>query len=209
MKAANPWLAALLAAAFLFLVAPRGSAQLLGIDLSGTWVINYDLSDDPHEVIQKKMREMHAGRHGFDGGMRGGGGEWGGGGWGAGPGRYSPPGGRGGEDMPRLQPMHAPPRIVILQDDQSITMIPEGRDTLRIVPDGKKRKIKTPLGEMEVKGEWKGLSLVLTTKSPNGHQITRTYRINDDGRLEVVTTVELPTGDKVEIAMRYDDMTSP
>lgn len=86
-----------------------------------------------------------------------------------------------------------------------LTMIPEGRDTLTIVPDGKKHKQKTAVGDVEIEATWVRLDLELKTKGSEGGEMKRVYRINDDGRLEIVTELELPrAGDKVEIVMRYD-----
>ncbi len=104
--------------------------------------------------------------------------------------------------------MDTPKKLVILQDDRKLTLIPEGRDTVTVIPDGKEHKTKTLLGETDVKGEWKELSLVLTT-TINGHDVTRIYRIDDEGRLEVATEIKLQTGDKIEIVSRYDEAKSP
>jgi len=199
-------------------LAANGDAETTGVDLSGTWVLNADLSDSPLKVIQEKMEEMR-GRGGKGtpqgpppGGGRGGG--WPGGGapgghGGEGDGFSGSP--RGGEEMQkmqaRLEQTRPPYKIVITQNDDSITMMPAGLDTLAFVPDGEKRKHKTSRGEIEIKAKWENLALVLETKGPEGNQIQRLYRINDDGRLEIVTELELPRGgEKVEIVRRYDDV---
>lgn len=217
MTASTTWAAAFIAGGLLVASAPGAHAQLVGIDLSGTWVINAGLSDNPQEVFRKHIEEMRAqGRGpGGEGGERGGGGEGGEGGWGGGGGghHHGGWGGEGGEggqgggsaDAPHRQRMAPASRIVILEDDRKITMIPEGRDTITVYPDGQKRKIKTRLGEAEVKGEWKGQSLVLTTRMPNGHEITRTYSIDDNGRLQIADQIELRNGDTVQVVTRYDE----
>lgn len=199
MSATRRQAAALLAAVTLTLPATRAQTQLLGTDLSGTWVLNEALSDDPKEVLEKKRDELRARGGSPGGGSRGG---FGGGSAGGPPMRSS---GNQEQMQARLQGMKPPQKIVILQNDLQITMIPEGRDTLTIVPDGKKHKQKTAVGDVEIEATWVRLDLELKTKGSEGGEMKRVYRINDDGRLEIVTELELPrAGDKVEIVMRYD-----
>ncbi len=85
MSRKTAWMPAAMAAGLLLVVARGGSAQLVGVDISGTWVLNPDRSDNPRDVIRKKMQEMH-GHGGQGGGPPEGGGGPGGGGWGGGAG---------------------------------------------------------------------------------------------------------------------------
>lgn len=202
--------AAALAGAILVTTGARGEEPGTGVDISGTWILNKDLSDDPREIMEKRRDEaMQQGRMGGNKdrvrSMRGGAG---GGGYGGGYGGGMP-GGPGGGDraqmQERLRQMEAPKKIVIVQTDGLITMIPEGRDTVRVVPDGEKHKQKTVLGDMDVAARWKDLALELTTTGTDGRELKRRFLINDDGRLEVVTEVTPARGDKIEIVMRYDE----
>ena len=85
-------------------------------------------------------------------------------------------------------------------------MISEERDTLTVVTDGKKHKRKTSAGEMESQATWKELTLELKTKGARGGEVTRVFRIGDDGRLEVVTGITFPRGgETIEIVTRYDE----
>ena len=47
----------------------------------------------------------------------------------------------------------------------------------------------------------------MTIKRPEGAKITRLYRISNEGRLEVVSFIELPRGgDMIEIVAVYDEV---
>lgn len=205
MSPRRQWVLAAVVGALL--LAARSEARAGdAVDISGVWILNAELSDDPHEIMQKKMEEMRErhGGYGGPGGFRGGGPPGGGH-----PG--GPPGGFGTGGDPdrmreRLRQMEPPQRIVILQDDEKVTLMPQGRDTLTIVTDGKKHKYKTAIGEMEIQGKWKDLALELKTKGDQGREVKRRYQIGHDGRLEIVTELELPHGgDTVDIVMRYDE----
>ena len=195
--------AAALAGAILVTTGARGEEPGTGIDISGTWILNKDLSDDPRDIMEKRREEaMQQGNKSRIRSMRdgAGGGGFGGGGMPGGPG-----GGGGAQMQERLRQMEAPKKIVIVQDGALITMIPEGRDTVRVVPDGKKHKQKTVLGDLDVAACWKNLALELTTTGTDGRESKRRFLINDDGRLEVVTEITPARGDKIEIVMRYDE----
>ena len=194
---------AVLAAGFLMSTAQAGAGENLSIDLSGTWRINDDLSDDPREVLQKKMEEMGGGRSdGSRGGRGGGGGHKGGGGY----------GGNGGVNHEQMQERfrqleQARRSMVILQEGGEVTMIYASGDTMTIVPDGKQHKRDTLLGEAETKAKWKDFALEVTTKGPQGAEMTRLYRISNEGRLEVVVFVQLPRdNERVEIVTVYDEV---
>jgi hypothetical protein len=181
--------------------APAARAETLSnVDLSGTWILNESLSDDPREVMKQKMDETQSrqgGRFRGGSGMAPGGGRRAGGGYG---------GGDREQMHERMSQLEAVRKLVILQSDDQVTMIPEGRDTVSVVTDGETHKVKTVLGEAELQATWKDLALEVRAKGPGGREVVRWYRINSDGRLEVVTTFELPRVDeKVEIVMRYDE----
>lgn len=198
MSNITKWIQIVAFSSGLGLVAVRGASPETpsSVDLSGTWVLNEALSDDPRDVMQKRM----------EAGRRGG---YGRGGHGGPPGGPPPDGGNGGDRQrtrERLAQLETPRRIVILQDNDRITMIPEGRDTVSVVPDGETHTVKTVMGNAEVQAKWKDLALEIRTKGPEGREFVRWYRINADGRLEVVTTLQLPRDkEKVEIVLRYDE----
>jgi len=194
------------------IAASAGDSPSTGIDLSGTWVLNTKLSDDPREVMQEKMEKMRA--SGGGGGMPGG---PPGGGMPGGPPAGGMPGGggrmpmgegdEGGEAVKeRAKEFKPARRIVITQRDQEITMAPEGRDTLTVIPDGTKREKKTPMGTVTMEARWDEVTLEVRTKGAEGREAKRLYRINAEGRLEIVTEMSMPRGDeKVQIVLRYDE----
>lgn len=176
------------------------------IDISGTWLLNEKLSDDPMAIFQKRMQQMHASGGGHGGGGEHGGGGGGGGGYGGhhgegGGGNSHGTSSQGGDHAHHFE---APAKIVILQTDKQVTMIPEGRDTVTVVPDGAEHTRKTPNGDVDVTASWKDLGLDVHIKSAEGREVDRVYRINSDGRLEVVTEMQPLSGDKIEIVARYD-----
>lgn len=202
-------------------VAYAGDVVTNGINLSGTWVLNKELSDNPQEVMKKRMESMRPPGGGGPGGMHppGGGGGMGGGGMPGGgmPGGGGPPpgGGPGGmddEDNPeheqmkkRFREMEPAKQIVIISTDEQVTFMPLGRDTLIVFPDGEKHEHKTNAGVTSTQAEWKDLALEVKVKGQNGREAKRLYRINSDGLLEVVTEFQPPQGEKITIVMRYDD----
>lgn len=200
-------------------VAYAGDVVTSGIDLSGTWVLNKELSDNPQEVMKKRMESMRPPGGGGPGGMRppgggggmGGGGVPGGGGGMGGPPPGAGPGGMDDEDNPeheqmkkRFREMEPAKQIVIVSTDEQVTFMPQGRDTLVVYPDGKKHDHKTHVG-VTTQAEWKHLALEVQVKDQNGREAKRLYRINSDGQLEVVTEFQPPQGEKITIVMRYDD----
>lgn len=162
------------------------------IDLSGNWRMNDTLSDDPSEVMQKKMEEMRA----IHGGRRG---EFRGEGRGDGPDRE-----RMRERFRRME--QGARHIVIQQTGEEVAMIHADRDTITIVPDGKWHRRETPSGDVETRARWIDFALEVKTRRSGGPEITRLHRISDEGRLEIVTFIELPRGNEtVEIVSVYDD----
>jgi hypothetical protein len=89
--------------------------------------------------------------------------------------------------------------------DQQVTFMPQGRDTLVVIPDGKEHERKTNVGVTSTQAEWKDLALEVKVKSQDGREAKRLYRINSDGLLEVVTEFQPPQGEKITIVLRYDD----
>ncbi len=187
----RPTLALLLFAVGLLITSPAaGAKEQSSIDLSGNWRINDDLSDDPREVMQKKMEEMRRFRRGRGGSYgRGGGGP-----------------SRDGMQERFRQIEQGRRYIVIRQEDDEVTMIYASRDTISIVPDGKKHKRQTLAGEVETRAWWRDFTLEVKTKV-SGREMTRLYRISNEGHLEIVMLIELPRGNEtVEIVTVYDEV---
>ncbi|HEU4365481.1 MAG TPA: hypothetical protein VFT13_08450, partial [Candidatus Krumholzibacteria bacterium] len=81
--------AAALAGAILVTTGASGEEPGTSVDISGTWILNKDLSDDPREIMEKRREEaMQQGNKSRIPSMRGGagGGGFGGGGMPGGPG---------------------------------------------------------------------------------------------------------------------------
>ena len=167
-----------------------------GVDLSGTWVLNQKLSDDP----QAMMRQFHDSSGGSGSGY---GGHHGGSGY-SGHSGGSANGGAPGQHMGEF----APQKLTIVESGDKVVMIPEGRDSVIVIPDGKEHDRQTPAGVAKVEASWTDVALQVKMTTPTGHEATRLYRINSDGRLEVVTQLPPPpnTNEKPrEIVMRYDE----
>ena len=70
----------------------------------------------------------------------------------------------------------------------------------------KKHKRQTLAGEVETRAWWRDFTLEVKTKV-SGHEMTRLYRISNEGHLEIVMLIELPRGNEtVEIMTVYDDV---
>ncbi len=183
-----------------------------GLYIAGHWKINTELSDDPAAIMEERMKSMRGkGPNGGMGGPPGGGmGGTPGGGMGRpgrGGGMGGPPGG-GAPDPKRLQEQLGRfGEIVILQNDEDIRMVYAKGDTMTVIPDGKKRKYKTLLGEREVWAKWEDLKLTLRTRRGSRPEVTQWITIDDNGRLEVTAKVSPPRGEAIEVVTRYDQVT--
>ena len=170
-------------------------------NLSGSWQLDKDLSEDPME----KMRERRGGgmRGGGRGGGTGGGGGWGGGmGSGRGGGR---PGGMGGgsqapgqsrEEMrQRMQELRASiERLNIHQTDSSVRIVFADSREQTFTTDNKKSTIETPFGEGTIKAKWRDDGgLVVKTKTERGKTI-ETYYVTRDGLLLTVLVEKASEG---------------
>ena len=161
----------------------------MSMDISGTWRLNKQLSDDPRQVMQAKMTEMRE--------KRGGGGGYGG-------------GGRSGLDSDAVQKRldqfdAARTMIRIDQSDGIVTMAYADSSVINIPTDGQERDVETPRGSVKRYASWLDFSLVVHTKTRDDSAMTRIYRINDDGQLEIVTKVnprQMP--EPIEIVAVYD-----
>lgn len=192
-----------MAVATLLLLAAATPAEV-GMDLSGKWRLNKDLSDDPREVMRAQMAKMEGRRGGGagGGGMRGGGPPGGGA-----PGGGRPPMSRDEMEARGERLERARQSIEIINGDTGIIMVYATGDTVTVIPDGVERATKTILGEERTTAYWDEFELVVVVEPSDRPPQRRRYRINDDGRLEIVTLVNLPMLEKpVEIVAVYDEV---
>jgi hypothetical protein len=209
---ADPMRAVQYATAALFVVslalAPAARAGDAPIDMSGTWKINRELSDDPQKVMEeqmKKMREEMGGRR-VRGGLGRGGGFRGGGSRGTGG------GGAGGMDREqareRLRDMdRMREQVRIVQSGEEVAMIFSERDTISVIADAVRRTHDTPAGEVAVTAYWEGVRLVVTRELPDRPQTRQYYEINDDGNLQITFEVTPPNGEAFHIRSIYEEVT--
>ena len=178
----------------------------MSIDISGKWRINKDLSDDPREVMKKKMEELRREHSGPPVGGMGGGPP--GGGMGGRHRRGGNPGGSNREEMEqRLRDAEQARReILILQKGDDVTLIYANGDTVAIVPDGQKHTRQTRVGDVTTEALWKDFTLEVKSTA-RGREMKRLYRISSEGRLEVVSFINLPrANDSVEVVAVYDEV---
>lgn len=195
-------LALLLAAA-----AHGGETDELPVDLTGSWEVNEELSEDP----QEKMRASFGGRGGgLGGGRRGGGfGEPGGrggmGGPGGGRGRgQGAAGGQGGESGGWTSP--GAERLEISQEEDSVT-IRYNDDRERVLyTDGREVEEQTWRGLVAVRSEWKKKGrLVVKRETHDGPETTETFTLTDDGeQMRVEVRVQTGRGPTFEFVRVYD-----
>lgn len=170
-------------------------------DLSGTWELNEELSDDFRQKMMEARRSgrlggprsggggMGGGRGGFGGGMGGGRGGMGGG----------QRGGRSGNWDGERPPGEGPPGILrgieLLQIEQtaSTVTIRYSDDSERILlPDGKKQESELPNGDSLVTSAvWKNDQLIVTAKRKEGGKTTEWYQSYADGE-RLIVKLDLP-----------------
>jgi hypothetical protein len=146
-------------------------------NLSGTWTLNKDLSDDPRQKMQQGM--------GSAGGSGGGGG-----GWQGGRGRGGGTGGSGGGMMQELS------QLKIDQTDASVKITgASGRlitQTAENSSSGSGPSAQSGQGDgaqfSPPIAQWQGNKLVSVTEGRRGGKTTRTYELSPQGNQLVVTT---------------------
>jgi hypothetical protein len=186
------------------------SASAGGVDLSGHWTYNTQLSDDAREKLREGMSKRGPGGGGGMGGPGGASGPGGGMGapgggiGGRGGGKGGPPG-MGGDDDPReamraiLEPAE---ELLIAQSEAEIAVDEKFGRMRRLHPDGK--KYKTDNGASEIKSYWKEGRLVVETKRARGSSIETWERVPDGSRLIVNVSLEGGVGPKLELKRIYD-----
>lgn len=143
-------------------------------DLSGTWVLNERLSEDPRE----KMREQMRGRSG--GGRKGGG--MGGG----------PEGGMDPEKMrQRMQERErAVQRLVVSHSEPRLRIAFADGSERVVVTDNKKHRRESGIGDVETRAKWtRNGRLEITATTEDGRKVSEVYRYSSgENRLYVTVT---------------------
>ena len=192
-----------------FAVAGLGSARAAAADkaktavpapdLSGTWRLDKERSDDAREKMREQMERRGGGRGpGMSGPGTGGPGMGGGG-------RMAPPGmGDGGDPAEAMKPILDPAEELSVYQGQPDIVIDEKYARRRTLhADG--RKYKADNGASEITTEWKEGALVVETRGFRGQKTTETWELSTTGkRLTATTKVENGLGGKVTIKRVYD-----
>ena len=179
--------------------------------LSGTWIRNEELSDNPATVMSRRGGSPGgmsggAGRGGMGGGggMRGSGGQRGGGGMrssGKMPSIDDAPPGKKRPDM-----MRGSERLVIFHEGEEFS-VTNARDVMQTVyTDGRRTERWTQLGQMFDTAQATKDGLVIESVMPDGNNRSITYILSDTGdRLTVIHAFKPPKSDKtVSLKMVYD-----
>jgi hypothetical protein len=166
-------------------------------NLTGTWKLNKDLSDDPRQ----KMKEAQ------DSGGSGGGGL----------GRHR--GGFGGRrrgsdtdtgaESPRssLEENASALQLLKIQHQEPQLVIEDGIGRQhKLFTDGRKvEEERSQGGTTEMRAVWKDARIVVTTEPEKGPKITETYAVAADGsQLTVTSKIEGRRGRAIEIRRVYD-----
>ena len=176
------------------------------LDLSGSWALNVELSDNPRDMIP-------------EGGMAGGtaGGRPSRGGARPGRGGGQPSGGMGGRggmrggapsetDQQRmLQTMRiatqAPRRIVVRQQDSTVTIRDGNGRTLMLHTNGE--KIRQELendGQLDIRAQWSGRALHIEREIHQGGKVVQKFFISEDStRLHVETELDMGRGGRPRV----------
>lgn len=164
------------------------------MDLSGTWILNMDESDNANSILGEAQERL-SGRGGEEGQMPRGGRGGGRGGGMRGGGGTMPDMETMRERMVQTLSIASQPaqRLLITQTDTSVAIgFPAGHG-LVVIPDG--REVETEVeggGDIETKAEWRGSDLLIERKVDQGGTVRQTlYRTADGSRLIVVTEVRM------------------
>ena len=165
-------------------------------NLSGTWILNRDLSDRlalPDAATERPGRggPGGGGRPGGPGGGPGGGGP---GGFGGGFGGGRPDAPPGGADMPDPKQMKRiaelmeelltpSPRLIILQrDDSAVTFVDADGHARVYAINGKKEVHQLASGTVQTRSEWARDQLTMSISIERGPGIVETYSIDPKTR---------------------------
>ena len=195
---------ALAAAAF---AAAQGLAALDLPNLTGTWQLNKDQSDDPERVMKDARSSSSGGSRGYSGGSGGGGGGMGmgrhhGGGGGRGGNGDSGSSSSGGFD----ERFAALETLTIEHKDPTLSITnAAGRDRT-LYTDGRKTEEEHSYGgTTAVTASWKDGHLEVVSKPESGAKITETYAVSADrSQMTVTTKVEGGRSGSYAIRRVYD-----
>jgi hypothetical protein len=175
-------------------------------NLTGTWRLNVDDSDDP----RKKLQQAHGSSRGSQGGARrsgGMGGRWPAGGLG-GRGTGS---GESDSDRQKMQLFLQPAQqLVVLQKEPEIDVTDDDDRKFALYTDNRKiEKSKDP-NHQEFAAKWDQFRLVAEGKDPHGNKYQRSYEVLE-GNQQLRETLFLKVGrNDTEIAIHYVyDLVSP
>lgn len=162
-------------------------------DLSGTWEMDKELSEDPME----KMRERPSSgmRGGGPGGGRGGPGRGGPGGPGGGRGGGARSDGQSREEMrERMREARVGlERLEIAQSGSEVLITYADSREQVLTTDNKKSTIETPFGEGTIRARWRDDGGLLVKTRTERRKTAETYYVTRDGRMMTVL-VEMDTG---------------
>lgn len=164
-------------------------------DLSGSWRLNHDLSDEPRE----KMRESRpgGGARGFGGGRRGGG---------LG-GRRARPEGKEGEGFGTLVDPTTFETLTIVHRDPELRVTDGvGREHVFFTDGRKTEEERSFGGTTKIRAMWKDGHVVVTTTPEHGPKTTETYAVAADKSVLTVTTRVEARGRELEFRRVYDAM---
>ncbi len=183
------------------------------LDLSGSWILNTDLSDDPQEMMPDGGMP--------EGGMGGRPGGMGGGRPTGGMGGGRPPGGMGGKrgmgggapseaDLRRMQQTirmaaEVPGRIDVSHQDSTINIREAFRPSLTVHTNWE--KVRQDLDndtEVEIRARWHERQLQIERKVQNGGKILEKYTLSQStNRLHVEKSVDMEMGRGQTLTFHY------
>jgi len=168
-------------------------------DLSGTWKLDRERSDDPAQKLREGGGPSRRGSGG-GGGSRG---RRGGGSFGGHHGRPTDEGGENGRadfsEDPRAFDL-----LSIVHHDPALKITDGlGREHV-LYTDGRKIEEERSAGTMKIRAKWKDGRVVVATTPEHGAKITETYAVTADGSSLTVTTRVEGGGRELEFRRVYD-----
>jgi hypothetical protein len=189
--------AAAIAAAFLLLPC-AGLGTGLG-DLSGTWKLDRERSDDPAQKLREGGGSSRRGSGG-GGGFRG---RRGGGGFGGHHGRPTDEGEENGATDSSQDPRAFDLLSIVHHDPELKITDGLGREHV-LYTDGRKIEEERSAGTMKIRAKWKDGRVVVATTPEHGAKITETYAVTADRSSMTVTTKIEGRGRELEFRRVYD-----
>ncbi len=189
--------AATIAAALLFF--PLAGLAIGPGDLSGTWKLDRERSDDPAQKVREGGGSSRRGSGG-GGGFRG---RRGGGGFGGHHGRPTDEGEEnGGTDFG--EDSRAFDLLAIVHRDPQLRITDGlGREHV-LYTDGRRVDEERSAGTTKIRAKWKDGRVVVATTPEHGAKITETYAVAADGSSLTVTTRVEGRGREIEFRRVYD-----